>query len=61
MISGVTKVSWRYLLIARMPVSHTDVLPATTAIVHLSKAMFYALWPSQSVLFFLVFKSTSII
>jgi len=44
-----------------MPVTHTDLLPATTVIVHGLKAMFYVLWTSLSVLFFLVVKSTHIL
>ena len=49
------------LLIARMPVTHTDILPVNTVIVHGLKTMLYALWPTWSVLFFLVVKSTHII
>jgi len=38
-------------LVARMPVTHTGRLPATTVIVHGLKAMFvYALWTECCVL-----------
>ena len=37
-----------------MPVTHIDILPATSVIVHALKAMFCALWPSWSALFFKV-------
>jgi len=48
------KFNWRYFSIARMPITHTDLLLATTVIVHGSRAMFiYVLWTSLSVLFFL--------